>query len=92
MGSLDTICEDRGVGVSQGFSLRRVHSVEGHSFLPCPVSHQRPRSCVDCVARPGRPSPGVSGPFVPLSATADLQMAKGFISCSNALRLFAPQC
>lgn len=42
--------------------------------LPCPVFHQRLRSCLDCVAGPGRPSPGVSGPFDPLSTTADLRM------------------
>lgn len=75
MGSLDTICENR--RFRQGFTLRPLHSDEGNLSLPCPVSHQRLRSCVDCVAGPGRLSPGVSGPFDPLSATVDLRKAEG---------------
>lgn len=73
MGSLDTICQSK--RLRQGFSLRQVHTDGGHESLPCPVSHQRLRSCVDCVAGPGRPSPEVSGPFDPLKATADLRKA-----------------
>lgn len=40
--------------------------------LPCPVSHQKRCSSVDCAAEPGRLSPGVSEPFGLLSARADL--------------------
>lgn len=44
--------------------------------LPCPVSHQRHHSCVDCAVEPGRLSPVISEPFGLLLAKVGLQKKK----------------
>lgn len=80
MGSLDTICGDRG---DRKVNLCVcVHSCNvfksSCDFLSllCPVSPQEHRSSVDYAAEPGRLSLGVSEPFGLLSAKVDLQERK----------------
>lgn len=52
----------------------------GGLSLPCPVSHQKHRSYVDCAAEPGRLSPAVSEPFGLLLARVGLQDRKNISS------------
>lgn len=73
MGSLDVICGDRGKRELQCVLRRRVEEFGLlRVSLPCPVSHQNHLSFVGCAAEPGKPFPGVSEPFVLLTARVGL--------------------